>query len=142
MIEFNGKDYNPKVNNHTSLHSVKGNVMDDVTELITKVYNSAQSRITDVGPCSLRIEQKNTNPVKYLDSYGVTIKPASTEDKAARVVKFFAKNESKTLEHESKDIISGTRNEILKYLKTDEFKTDLQNYIDNVSDKFYLNNNR
>lgn len=142
MIKFNSKDYKPRVNNHTSLQKVKGNIMDDISELVTKVYSSAQSRITDVGPCSLRIEQRNTNPVKYLSSYGVSIKPESSKDNAPRVVRFFAKNESKSLEHESKNIASGTREEILKYLKTDEFQKDLQNYIDSVSDKFYLNNNR
>ncbi len=142
MIKFNSKDYKPVVTNKTGIKKIKGKTMDDVTELIKKVLDSAQARITDVGHFSVRIEQKNTNPVKYLSSYGVLIKPEAADDKSARIIRFFAKNESRSLEHESKNIVSGNRAEILEYLKSEGFKKDLQDYIDMTSDKFYLNNNR
>ena len=99
-------------------------------------------RIKQQKKIDIEIEQKNMNPFKYVSSYGVKIRPESSEDKARRVVRFFAKNESETYEHESANKAKGTREEILEYLKFGEFAEDLKNYVDTASDKFYMDGNR
>lgn len=142
MIKFDGNDYNSRINTNFKAGEKKDKKMDDIKELKKKVIDEAERRMTDVGPFSVEVEQKNMNPFKYLSSYGVKIKPESTDDKAPRVVRFFAKNESETYEHESGSKAKGTRDEILEYLKFGDFLEDLQNYIDTVSDKFYMDGNR
>ncbi len=142
MIKFDGNDYNSRINTNFKSNNKKDKKMDDIKELVQKVVDEADRRMTDVGPFSVEIEQKNMNPFKYVSSYGVKIRPESSEDKAQRVVRFFAKNESETYEHESANKAKGTREEILEYLKFGEFAEDLKNYVDTVSDKFYMDGNR
>lgn len=142
MIKFDSNDYNSRINTNFKAGEKRDKKMDDIKELKKKVIDEAERRITDVGPFSVEVEQKNMNPFKYVSSYGVKIKPESSEDKALRVVRFFAKNESETYEHESANKAKGSRDEVLEYLKFGEFLEDLQHYIDTVSDKFYMDGNR
>ena len=142
MIKFDGNDYNSRINTNFKSNNKKDKKMDDIKELVQKVVDEADRRMTDVGPFSVEIDQNNMNPFKYVSSYGVKIRPESSEDKARRVVRFFAKNESETYEHESANKAKGTREEILEYLKFGEFAEDLKNYVDTVSDKFYMDGNR
>lgn len=109
---------------------------------VQKLIDEAERKITDVGPFSVTLATKNNNPAKYISSYGVLIRPENDNDKSPRVVRFFSKNESKTAVHESNIRFSGTRSEVLEYLKSGEFKMELENYIDFISEKFYMDNKR
>ena len=146
MIKFENNDHNSKINNNfnvknTQIMNKKGKQMSELKELIRKVIDEAEFKMTDVGPFSVVVEQKNGNPFKYLSSYGVIIKPDSAEDKAPRIVRFFAKNQSETYEHESANKIKGSREDVLEYLKFGDFAQDFEDYIDTISSKFYLDDN-
>lgn len=142
MIRFNGDNYNSKLNNNFKASEKKRENMNDIQNLVKKVIDAAERQITDVGHFSVSVEQKNSHPFKYLSSYGVSINPDSPADKAMRVVKFFAKNESETYSHESGNKFVGTRDEVLDYLKSGDFSGALEDYVNKVSDKFYMDNNR
>ena len=142
MIKFTPNDYNSKINTNFKANDKKDKKMDDIQELVRKVIDEAELKVTDVGPFSVKEEQKDTDPCHFLSSFGVIMKPlSSSDDKSPRVVRFYAINQSKTYEHESANKAKGTREDILEYLKFGDFAQDLQEYTDRVSSEFYFNDN-
>ena len=86
MIKFTPNDYNSRINTNFKANDKKDKKMDDIQELVRKVIDEAELKVTDVGPFSVKEEQKDTDPCHFLSSFGVIIKPlSSSDDKSPRV---------------------------------------------------------
>ena len=56
MIKFTPNDYNSRINTNFKTNDQKDKKMDDIQELVRKVIDEAELKVTDVGPFSVKEE--------------------------------------------------------------------------------------
>lgn len=118
----------------------KGAPVDKMSEFLNKFNDEAQ-KLTDVGFFrEISADFMNDNPLRYVRRIGLRIIPESTASNSkGRSLEAYVTNKSDRYE-EPKTLQFGTRDEILKYLKSPQLKEDLEEFVTKTSDKFYGDN--
>ncbi len=118
--------------------SKEGNV-DKMQEFIDSYINRAEFELSDIGWFrEISEHYKNDNPLRYVNTIGLKIEPEDNSSSSKkRTLKAFVSNANDQY-YTFCTLKEGSRDEILQFLKSDDFKPILQDYITQCSDNFFM----
>lgn len=120
----------------------KGARVDKMQAFINDYIDKAEFQLTDIGFFGdIEKYYNNENPLRHVEKIGLKISPdGSSANSQKRILKAVVTSENNRYEmpHILKE---GSRDEILAYLKADDFQRKFENYVTKCSDKFFNDDN-
>lgn len=128
-----------KTPNASFKNNVKGAPVDKMKEFINSFINRAEFELSDIGWFrEISDFYLNENPLRYIHKAGLEILPENnSQSSKKRILKAFVTNESDRYAT-SQTLKEGTREEILNFLKSDDFKNCFDDYVTGCSDNFFM----
>ncbi len=138
-MDIKSTNHLDKIQNTSFKNLSKGASVDKMQEFINSYINRAEFELSDIGWFREITDQyRNDNPLRYVNSIGLQITPENNSSSSKkRILKAFVTTEDNRYST-FRTLKEGTRDEILQFLKSDEFKPMLQDYITQCSDSFFM----
>ena len=120
----------------------KGEPVDKMQDFLKNFIGRAEFELSDIGFFRpIFSECMNDNPMRYVGKIGLVLSPENTSSMCKnRILEVVVEDESGKYET-FKILKEGGRKELLDYLKSAKVLEDLESYITETSDRFFMRDN-